>query len=71
MLALLVPDLVLVLAEGFPFGPFLRSFLLFQTLLHLLIYFFLQGIGVGGLAIWIRLLVILLPKHLQDAIQEL
>ena len=71
MLPLLGSDLVLELALGFPFGPRLRSLLFLQALLHLLINFFLDRIGVCWLAVRIRFLLIILAKHLKNAIQKL
>ena len=68
MLPLLLSDLVLVLAIGFPFGPILRSLLFLEALLDLLIYFFLDRIGVSWLAIRIRFLLIILTKYLKNAI---
>ena len=71
MLPLLLSDLVLVLAIGFPFGPILRSLLFLESLLDLLIYFFLERIGVGWLAVRIRLSLIIPAKYLENAIQKL
>ena len=68
MLPLLLSDLVLELALGFLFGPRLSSLLFLEALLDLLIYFFLDRIGVGWLAIRIRFLLIILTKYLKNAI---
>ena len=71
MLPLLLSDLVLVLAIGFPSGPRLRSLLFLEALLDLLIYFFLERIGIGWLAVRIRLILIIPAKYLENAIQKL
>ena len=71
MLPLFGSDLVLELALGFPSGPRLRSLLFLQALLDLLINFFLDRIGVCWLAVRIRFLLIILAKHLKNAIQKL
>ena len=71
MLPLFGSDLVLELALGFSSGPHLRSLLFLQALLDLLINFFLDRIGVSWLAVRIRFLLIILAKHLKNAIQKL
>ena len=68
MLSLLSSYLVLELTLGFLLGPLLRSFLFLEALLDLLIYFFLDRIGIRWLAVRIRLILIILAKYLKNAV---
>ena len=68
MLPLLLSDLVLELALSLLFSPRFSSLLFLEALLDLLIYFFLDRIGVSWLAIRIRFLLIILTKYLKNAI---